>query len=88
MQAALHFQHPNQQLIVVPYSPHGTWAQSPVDNSAIHCGLQITISWLNGGNFEADTSCIEHLIPVDFKGVRQESIQVSLQVFGTPNLWE
>ncbi len=41
--AGTQFTSPNQQLIVVPFSPHGTVYQAAVSNSPYPCGLQMMV---------------------------------------------
>ncbi len=82
---AHHFQGEKQQLVVVPFAPHGVIANSPVADSVLPCGLSIMASYFS--NQALDLSCIEKVLPIDFAGTRQETQELALAVFGSSDVW-
>jgi len=76
---------PNQYFVVVPNANHVVIMNSPVKNIfAPHCGMQIVLDYMENPLAEPDTSCIDELVPIDFRG----NPLMSLLVFGTLDLWE
>jgi len=84
---ANYFHHPNQLLLVVPFSPHFTLLSSRVDNSDFPCGMQLTSSFFLNNGSKIDTSCINHVIPIDFGGKSHLSTLVCKKTFNSTSLW-
>ena len=67
--AAEHLNGPNQYWVTVPWANHGVITASPVTGSGDPaCGTQIILDWVRHPMQEPDTSCLQHLKPVDFAG--------------------
>ena len=50
------------------------------------CGMQILLSYVRAPNQQPDTSCLDHLLPVDFAGYGDRfGVETEL---GTTELWE
>jgi hypothetical protein len=57
---------------------------SPVKNIfAPHCGMQIVLDYMEDPLEEPNTSCLDDLVPIDFRG----NPLMALQVFGTWDIW-
>jgi len=80
-----YYTSPSQHYVSVPYAVHGTVPNSPVTDSPFTCGLLILANFFLNG--EVDTNCLDALEKIDFSGNSQTSKQLSVQVFGSPNLW-
>jgi len=76
---------PNQYFIEIPNANHGAMFSSPVKNIfAPDCGIQIVLNFIEDPLEEPDTSCLDDLVPIDFRG----NPLLALVLFGTWNLWE
>eukprot|EP01105_Mastigella_eilhardi_P020222 TRINITY_DN4799_c0_g1_i4.p1 TRINITY_DN4799_c0_g1~~TRINITY_DN4799_c0_g1_i4.p1 ORF type:complete len:276 (+),score=72.77 TRINITY_DN4799_c0_g1_i4:839-1666(+) len=73
---------------LVDLAVHCTMANSPVDNSDVPCGLQMMLSWLGSGLQAVNTTCLAHLLPVDWEGTTPDTQDLSTEMFGVPDLWQ
>jgi len=80
-----HYTATYQHFVSVPYAVHGTAFSSPVKNSPYACGLMILAKFFLTG--EVDTTCLSSLEKIDFSGSTQPTKDLSMEMFGTPNLW-
>eukprot|EP00005_Dracoamoeba_jomungandri_P006342 CAMPEP_0174261752 /NCGR_PEP_ID=MMETSP0439-20130205/12040_1 /TAXON_ID=0 /ORGANISM="Stereomyxa ramosa, Strain Chinc5" /LENGTH=529 /DNA_ID=CAMNT_0015346299 /DNA_START=51 /DNA_END=1640 /DNA_ORIENTATION=- len=80
-----HYTNTNQHFVSIPYAVHGTSVNSPVSNSSFQCGMTILANFFLTG--EIDTKCLNSLVKIDFSGTTQSTKDLSVEVFGTPNLW-
>jgi len=78
---------PQQRFLEIPWGAHGAIGQTPVtDPEAMPCGMQILLSYVRAPNQQPDTSCMDHLLPVDFAGYGDRfGVETEL---GTSDLWE
>lgn len=68
--------------VSVPYATHGILAYDAP------CANSIIVSFLNSlGAAPLDTSCLADLQAPDFDGSEEDTQQLSLQMFGTTDLW-
>ena len=75
----------NQYFIEVPNANHGVIKNSPVKNLfAPDCGMQIILNYMEDPLEEPDTSCLDNLKSIDFRG----NPLLALVLFGTWDLWE
>jgi len=76
---------PNQYFIEVPNVGHVVYERSPVKTIfAPACGTQIIVDYMKDPLAEPDTSCLDDLKQIDFRG----NPLMALGIFGTWNLWE
>jgi hypothetical protein len=71
----------NAKLVTVPYALHGTL--DPSNPCVISIATQFFAS--QGAGF--DSSCLKSIQSPDFDGSEEEAQQISLQAFGTTDLW-
>jgi hypothetical protein len=74
-----------QNLVVLPTSPHVAMAFSPSQGSNIPCGMEIIASYYQSGNL--NTSCIEHMLPLDFAFMLPSTQALSKEIIGIANPW-
>jgi len=57
---------------IIPYSFGMTLLNSPVfsepNSTNLDCGMQIFLSFLNNTLISPDSSCLDHILPIDFQG--------------------
>ena len=80
---------PNQYFIEIPNGIHAVVFYNklgaPVKNIfEPGCGIQIMLDYIKNPLTEPDTSCLDNLKPVDFRG----NPLLALAFFGTWDLWE
>jgi pimeloyl-ACP methyl ester carboxylesterase len=76
---------PYQYFVKVPNAIHVVMFGSPVKNIfAPHCGMQIVLDYMENPLTEPNTSCLNNLKQINFRG----NPLMALQVFGTWNMWE
>jgi pimeloyl-ACP methyl ester carboxylesterase len=78
---------PNQYFVEVPNAIHKVcWKQaSPVKSIfAPDCGMQIMLDYIKDPLSEPDTSCLDDLVPINFRG----NPLLALLLFGTLDIWE
>jgi len=80
---------PNQYFIEVPNANHGVvfynQLSAPVKNIfAPGCGMQIMLDYIQDPLSKPDTSCLDNLMQIDFRG----NPLMALLLFGTLDLWE
>jgi len=80
-----HYTSSNKHFVSIPYAVHGTSVNSPVTGSSIPCGMTIMTNFFITG--KVDTKCLDSLEKIDFSGTTQATKDLSMQVFGSPNLW-
>jgi pimeloyl-ACP methyl ester carboxylesterase len=75
-----------KQLIVFPNAVHGVIANTPVNVTALDCGMQVILSYLaNSGDLaKLDTSCLAMLIPISFQG----NPNLNQQLMGVEDIFE
>ena len=75
---------PHQYFVEFPNVCHVVTESSPVTNIfAPHCGMQIMLDYMEDPLTHPDTSCIDDLAPINFRG----NPWMALQVFGTLDIW-
>jgi pimeloyl-ACP methyl ester carboxylesterase len=75
---------PHQYFVEFPNVTHVVIMSSPVKNIfAPHCGMQIVLDYMEDPLEEPNTSCLDDLVPIDFRG----NPLMALQVFGTWDIW-
>jgi pimeloyl-ACP methyl ester carboxylesterase len=52
------------------------------------CGAQLAISFIQNASGPLNTSCLQHLFPLDLEGSLALTQQTALAEFGTTNLWD
>jgi len=76
---------PYQYFIEVPNASHIVTFNSPVKSIfALDCGMQIMLEFMKDPLEEPDVSCLDNLVPIDFRG----NPLMALVLFGTWDLWE
>ncbi|KAH3731662.1 alpha/beta hydrolase fold [Pelomyxa schiedti] len=73
---------------IVNAAVHCTIANSPVNNSDTPCGLQMLVSWLLSDTTSIDTTCMDHLLPIDWAGTSPDDQQLSFSKFGVYDMWQ
>jgi hypothetical protein len=51
------------------------------------CGWNLAITFMLSPTFEADRSCLNKILEIDFAGKTTKTKQIALQYFGTDNVW-
>jgi hypothetical protein len=51
------------------------------------CGWNLAITFMLSPTFEADRSCLDKILQIDFAGKTTKTKQIALQYFGTDNVW-
>jgi pimeloyl-ACP methyl ester carboxylesterase len=75
---------PKQYFVEAQNANHVTMFRAPVKNLfAPHCGMQIVVDYMEDPLKEPDTSCLDDLSQIDFRG----NPFMSLLVFGAWDLW-
>lgn len=83
------FDNENQRFIEIPFGGHLTLYQTPTQ-SGVQCGFELIAEFFNHPNhdpFDIDTQCISRLLPVDYAAERAQTIQLSIQTFGSDDPW-
>ena len=76
---------PNQYFVEIPNARHLVMFSSPVKNIfAPDCGMQVVVDYMNDPLKEPDTSCLDDLAQINFRG----NPLLALVLFGTWDLWE
>ena len=90
-----HFSGAHQHFVTVPFSTHGVLVNSPITPPAWAlggqeqtCGSLILGQFLNDPTGILDTSCTEDVYPVDFNSDTDNNKLISIEAFGTENMWE
>jgi pimeloyl-ACP methyl ester carboxylesterase len=80
----------NQRLIEIPEAGHNVLGNSPTNNSAIPCGLQIVGSFLSQTTFDVNAvnaSCLNFITLTDFASARNSTRDYAFRLFGTYDVW-
>ncbi|KAH3764241.1 alpha/beta hydrolase fold [Pelomyxa schiedti] len=83
-----HYAGPTVTFEIVNAAVHCTIANSPVDNSDTPCGLQMVVGWILSDTKTLDTTCLDHLVPIDWAGTTTDDQQLSLTTFGVTDMWQ
>jgi pimeloyl-ACP methyl ester carboxylesterase len=87
-----HFKGTHQHFVSVPNATHGVMVFSTIDRpwpeGKEPCGSQLIGQFINDPTGELDTSCIAEVYPLEFDGGSPNNQAISLQFFGTEDMWE
>ena len=80
-----HLAGPHQHFVVVPYSPHTVFTQSPVlSASGYPCGFQMIEGFLSEPTGPVRDACLKDLRPISFESDPQ-SVDF---IWGVPSMWD
>ncbi|KAH3746084.1 alpha/beta hydrolase fold [Pelomyxa schiedti] len=81
---------PKAKFVLLDMACHGSLVYSPVTNSATPCGMQVLSSWLLGGykTSTVDDTCLSYLAPIDWEGTNANTMDESMSLFGTTDMWQ
>lgn len=83
----------NVTLITVPLALHGTIFNAPVlhedgqPSIEDSCGIQLMQSFLRDPSFEANTTCLSTLAPIDWEAKYNVTKDTGTLYFGTADIW-
>eukprot|EP01084_Bolivina_argentea_P203269 347199_1 len=83
----------NRYFLTVPRSTHVTMLGSPMINytndeySRTTCGEYIVKAFIESKDFIPDNSCVNWILPIDWNGVTNTTMQLSEKFFKTTNMW-
>lgn len=81
---ASHFQAPHQTFVSIPRATHGVINESPLaSDPSRHCGAMLLGQFLGAPTSELDTSCVNEIAPLDFRG----ETGVAMQMFDDWDAW-
>jgi len=78
-----HFQGPNQNFLVIPYSPHTTLTQSYVDEDGNTCGADLAGQFFADPAKTLDLTCLSEVEPPNFWGYPD----LTPVIFQTESAW-
>ena len=86
------FRGAHQHFVSVPNATHGVMVFSPIDRpwpeGREPCGSQLMGQFINDPMGRLDTSCTSEVYPVEFDAGSANNRAVSLEYFGTEDMWE
>lgn len=90
--AADHFNGQNQHFVEMPWAPHGvvfvSYTKENLETQeGLKCGEQIMFDFLSDPAATPDTSCLADLAPLEFSADSEVNKATSLELFGTPDMW-
>lgn len=91
--AAQHFTAENQHFVEVPWAPHGvvftSYTKENLESEqGLRCGEEIMFNFLNQPEAPLDTSCLSNLAPLEFSADSAINQALSLELFGTDDMWD
>ena len=81
-----HFDGPKQHWVEFAQAPHSVLRGTPLssDAEAEHCAMRLFLAFLKDPSGELDTSCVNEVLPMDFRGTQT----LSQALLGTDDFWE
>jgi hypothetical protein len=89
--AAMHYHRDHQQLISIPFAVHASiypGRSLVADLLPFDCTMRIAASFFNSSGLHVETSCVEHLVELDFGGELEATRAISRSYFGRDSLWD
>ena len=77
----------NAVFLTVDKSTHGTIFSSPVVDSDVPCTLTMLATLVTSPTNTPDTTCLNNLEPLDWKGTTPHLKSLSKILLGTTNMW-